>query len=89
MKYKSREMRRLYEVYLYAGDPDDPDTEIVTETVVAWNAVDAVRRCSGRRAASEPVMVDHVSWDEPPLIIKDTSGPTDEVVKPSIVTEEY
>jgi hypothetical protein len=84
MKYQARELRRLWSVSLYDGDPDDPDTPILEETVIAWNAVDAGRRTQGKRLAKPPVPLFFVSWDEPPLIIDDTGGPIDEEAHPSI-----
>ncbi|MCH8277961.1 MAG: hypothetical protein IIC12_03410, partial [Proteobacteria bacterium] len=56
MRYKNREdplgmtreLRRMWEVDLYDGDHNDPDCPTYTETVVAFNAVAAIRKCSGR-----------------------------------------
>lgn len=80
-------MRRLYQVELYDGDPDDPDTPIITETVVAWNATDAMRRCAGRAAVKEPTALHYVTWEDDSgglYRIESTAGPSDEEVAPSI-----
>ena len=56
MFYKRRELRRLWEIEIYTEDPNEnPDvpTPTKTETLVAWNAVGAIR-ATGGRAAKEP-----------------------------------
>ena len=84
---KTRELRRLWEVRVYEGDPDARIPKTKYTTVVAFNAVEAIRLCGGR-AASEPVALDYVTWPEHPgdpvLRIQDTSGPTDQVVEPIV-----
>ena len=90
MKYLSRELRRLWEVEYYDGDPDDKKTKTKKETVVAWNHVDAIRKLGGRRVAKQPVEITYVTWPEKDqdvdevYEIHDTSGPTKKKVKPSI-----
>jgi len=94
MRYKgkedlrSRELMRLFELEVYDGDPDDPKTKTTKETIVAWNAMDAIRRCGARRLATQPKELHHVTHPdqegEPIYKIKDTGGPTEEEVKPSI-----
>jgi hypothetical protein len=81
---KSRQLRRMWELSIYDGDPDDPEVGIVKETVIAWNAVDAGRRAVGKRLALPPKFLHYVSWDEPPQKIFDSSGPTGEEAVPSI-----
>lgn len=88
MKYRNREMRKLYEVELYQGDPNDEDVETEIVTVVAWNTVDALRKCGRRHAAHQPTFKHFVSWDEPPRRIEDTSGPLDEVVEADFGLED-
>ncbi len=83
MMYKHRILRRLWKVQVFTGDPDDPGVEISEETVIAFNAVEAVRRV-GRPVALPPEPVCYVTWDDAPLRIENTAGPTDEVVTPSI-----
>lgn len=79
----TRALRRLWEVEIYEGDPDAKTPKTRTETVIAWNAVDAVRFCGGK-AASPPVAKDFVTWDEPPRIIRSTAGPEKATAKPTI-----
>jgi hypothetical protein len=92
MVYQSRELRRLWEVELYTGNPDAKKPKTKKETVIAWNNVDAIRR-SGGQCASEPVSLGFVTW--PPkenpeadvYFIEDTAGPTNKKAKPSIEPE--
>ena len=82
---------RLFNVEIYDGDPDDPKTKILKETIIAWNAMDAIRRCGNRRLVSQPVASHHVTHpkeeDGPIFKINSTAGPTDDAeVKPSITT---
>lgn len=82
---------RLFNVEVYDGDPDDPKTKILKESIIAWNAMDAIRRCGNRRLVSQPVAVHHVTHpkeeDGPIFKIDSTAGPTDDAeVKPSITT---
>lgn len=95
MRYKGRELRQLFEVEIYVGDKDAVDPETKIETIVAWNGVDAIRRCAGD-VVKQPIALAFVTWPEPGdsaekvYIINDTSGPTDTEVTPSIAlpTEE-
>ena len=91
MRYQRRELMRLFEVEVYDGDPDDPKTKILKESIVAWNALDAIRSCGKRRLVSQPVAMHHVTHpkeeDGPIFKIDSTAGPIDETeVKPSITT---
>jgi hypothetical protein len=88
LKYRNKEMRKLYEVEVYLGDPDKKSTKTEVLTVVAWNEVDALRRLGGHKAATQPKFVDFVSWDEPPRVIRDTAGPTEEVVEADFGLED-
>ena len=90
MRYKGRELRRLWEVNVYVGDADDKKRKTRTETIVAFNAVEAIRFCGGR-AASEPWALHYVTWPEdksgvaPIHRIEDSSGPMNDIpVQPSI-----
>lgn len=64
---KTRELRRLFEVEVYVEtdecDRNDPACPTRKETVVAWNAVDAIRRTGGK-AVSQPVPKSWVTWPE-------------------------
>jgi hypothetical protein len=88
MIYRNEELKRLWKVTLYDGDPDDPDTPTVEETVIAWNQVDAINKCLGRKAAKMPEMICHVyaNANNPSIFyrIDGTSGPSEEIVNPSI-----
>ena len=89
MFYKGRELRRLWEVEVFDGPPEE-DTPSHKETVIAWNAVDANQRCGGH-VKSRPVALYFVTWPEAgekPMRIDSTAGPTDEVVEPSIGNED-
>ena len=87
MRYKGRELRRLWEVTVYEGDPNAKKPKTRTETVIAFNAVEALRKCPGQ-AAEEPRALMFVTWPEAgnPTIykIEDTAGPTDEIVNPTV-----
>jgi hypothetical protein len=87
MFYKGRELRRVWEVEVYEGDPEDPDVTTRTETVIAWNQVEAIRRAGGK-VATLPVSKGFVTWpqgQEKRLFrIENTAGPTDEVVEPTL-----
>ncbi len=94
MKYQNRDLPRLWECVVYTGDPNAKRPKTKKETVVAWNAVDANRKLAGMELAKEPKAVCFV-WQEDPddpkskkFRIDDTSGPTDEEVKPSVEVEE-
>lgn len=84
MRYAARELRRLFEVELYTGNPDAKRPKKTKETVIAFNHVEALRICGNRKAVNLPKEVCFVTWDEPPRKILDTSGPTVEVIKPTI-----
>lgn len=95
MRYKgpgdrrSRSLRREFAIEVYDGDwENDPNCPIVIETVVAFNAVDALRKCGGRRASRQPVALWFVTYPndlEPKSFrIFNTEGPTDIEVNPSI-----
>lgn len=92
MFYRKRELRRLWEVEIYDGNPDAKKPKNHIEKVVAWNAVDAIRRCGEMRVASQPKAVCFVTWPEaegsPIFKIESTAGPTDEEIKPSIGGED-
>ena len=83
MKYRSRELRRMYEIEVYDGDPDHKKTKTGKHTAIAWNEVGAVRACGNKKVAKPPEFLYFVSWDDPPRRIDDTSGPK-KAVKPSI-----
>lgn len=87
MIYKNRELRRLWEVEVYKGDPDDEKPKTKKETVIAFNAVEANRLAPGP-VASEPVAISFVTWDDEPLLIEDTSGPTNKKAKPTITVDD-
>lgn len=84
MFYRGRHLRRLWEVEVYKGDPDDPNTKTSIESVIGWNATDAIRQLGKGRAATYPQEICYITWDDPPLRINDTAGPTDIEVKPSM-----
>lgn len=95
MRYKNRELRRLWEVDVYEGDPDDEDVALRTETLIAFNQVEAVRRAGGP-VASLPRQICFVSWGEKegdPIYRVDSpkEGPAGDPIEPSIsrVEEEY
>jgi len=87
MRYKGRELRRLFEVRVYTGDPDAKRPKTKKETVVAFNAVEAVRFCGGK-ASKQPEPLCYVTWPEadgePIFRINDTGGPTETEINPSI-----
>jgi hypothetical protein len=93
MRYKgaaqarTQELRRLWLVTIYNGDKEDPDCPLKEETVIAWNSTDAVRRC-GADVALLPTSLGFVTWDEEPLFIESTKGPTDQVAHPTIKTTD-
>lgn len=87
---KTRMLRRLWCVLVYDGDPDDPDTEIREETVIAWNAIDANRKVAGQ-LAERPEDLGWVTWPRTEedlhvyLINNPTDGPLpDKPVNPSV-----
>ena len=90
MRYKGRELRRLWDISVYVGDPDDKKRKIRSETIVAFNAVEAIRFCGGQ-ASAQPRAMYYVTWPEdksgvgPIHRIEDTSGPMNDIpVQPSI-----
>ena len=91
MRYLSRDLRALWELVIYTGNPDAKRPKTKKETVIAINAVDAIRR-AGKPVAKPPEFIDYVTWPEieggPIYIIKDTSGPTDIEVKPTVKYQE-
>ena len=93
MRYKgpndlrTRELRRLWAVEIYEGNPDDPEVTIHRESIIAWNPTDAIRRC-GERVATQPESLGFITWDDEPLFIESTKGPTDRVAEPTIEVKE-
>ena len=92
MFYKNRELRRLWRIYIYDGDKEDPECPIREETLVAWNAVDAIRRC-GQAAARQPEEVCFVSWPDDDAqaiqrVANPLAGPVGDVVVPSIAVAD-
>jgi len=89
MRYKGRELRQLFEVEIYIGDKNAKVPETKIETIVAWNGVDAIRRCAGD-IVKQPRATAFVTWPvdgdtaERVYIIESTAGPTDKEVMPSI-----
>ena len=88
MVYKARELRRLWELVIYVGDPDAEKPKTKKETIVAFNPTDAARRALPRKLALPAVALSFVTWPEPPsedlYEIYTTAGPTNKKVKPSI-----
>lgn len=93
MRYKgagqlrTQELRRLWSLTIYDGDKEDLECPLRKETVIAWNSTDAIRRC-GEDVALLPTSLGFVTWDEKPLFIETTKGPTDRLVEPSIATDD-
>jgi hypothetical protein len=83
---KTRILRRLWEVPVYVGDPDDPDAEVKMKTCVAWNQTDAIRMF--KNVAKPPQHKCYVTWPmesgSPVYEIYDTAGPSDVEVHPDI-----
>lgn len=76
---KTRELRRIWKVKVYVGDPDADDPETKIETVIAWNQVDANRKIPGQ-LAELPTLIGYVTWprkgEEVVYIISNTTeGP--------------
>lgn len=88
MFYRGRELRRLWEVKVYIGKPDAKKPKTRIEKVIAWNAVDAIRRCGEAKVAEQPVALGFVTWPETKgdqiFFIESTKGPTGEVVEFSL-----
>jgi hypothetical protein len=93
MVYKARELRRLWELLVYIGDPDAAKPKTKKETVVAFNPVDATRRAAPRKMALPPKELTFVTWPEvedgPVYEISSTAGPSNKKVKPSIDPEGW
>jgi hypothetical protein len=61
MFYKSRELQRLWETEIYEEDPNNhPDTATRRITIVAWNAVGAIRSAA-RWVARQPIPLHYVT----------------------------
>lgn len=92
MFYRGRELRRVWKVKVYTGNPDVKKPKTGVETVVAWNAVDAIRRMGAKKVAEQPTSMGYITWPEkkgdPVFFIKSTKGPTDEKVNGELVKEE-
>lgn len=88
MVYKARELRRLWELVVYVGDPDAEKPKTKKETVVAFNPVDAARRAMPRKLAVRPKELTFVTWPEPGETdiyeIYSTAGPSNKKVKATI-----
>jgi len=88
VKQMTQELRQLWEVQVYIGNPDAKKPKTKKETVLALNAVDAVRRCGTRKVAKPPKPLFFVTWPAeeggPVHRINSTAGPTDEEIKPTI-----
>ena len=91
MRYKGRDLRRLFEIKIYTGDWEagDEDTRIVTALGV--NAEDAIRRLGKNRPATYPKALYNVTWPEPGrpaseiYRINDTGGPKGKRLKPDFM----
>lgn len=85
----TRALRRLFVVKCYDGDPEKKKPKIKEEKVIAWNACDAIRRVN-RPVAEQPEPECYVTWDDQPLKIFETAGPTEEVADPTVgaITED-
>lgn len=93
MKYRNRELRRLYEVEVYTGDPEANPVWVKKKTCVAFNQTQAIR-VAGGKVANQPKFICFVTWPEkhgdPLLEIKDTGGPTTHRIEPTIpVSDEW
>jgi len=86
---RTRMLRRIWECEVYTGDPDDPEVETRSETVIAWNAVDANRKVGGQ-LAKQPRAIGWVSWprgeeDYVHIIPNSNIGPDESVkIRPSV-----
>ena len=93
MFYKKKYLPRLWEVEIYESNPDG-ESEIPTrkETLVAWNAVDAIRR-AGNRVAKQPKalhFITHPEYEGGPIyrINSPQDGPIGDPIVPSIAVVE-
>lgn len=90
MRYKGRELRRLWKVKVYKGNPENKKPKFEYETIVAWNQTDAIRGLGDRAVAARPEEISYVTWpgegQEATDIyeISDTAGPSNKKAKPSI-----
>lgn len=86
----TRALRRLFVVKCFKGSPDAKKPKYEKVKVIAWNQTDAIRRVLPRKVAELPEPECYVTWDDQPLKIHDTSGPTDELADPDVgaVSEE-
>ena len=86
MFYRGNELKRLYEIEIYEGDRNDPEATTRTETIIAWNHVDAIRRV--RNPVSQPVALHFVTNPDSTgkiyRIDNTTDGPVGEPLNPSI-----
>jgi hypothetical protein len=92
MFYKRRELRRLWEVEVFDGDPHDKDTAVYKTTIIAWNAVDAIRH-AGSAVAKQPIALYYVTWPDKPggpvyRINSTAGGPVGDPVVPSVSRDE-
>lgn len=89
MFYRGRELRQLFEMEVYEDveKKNDENPVTYTETVVAWNAVDAIRR-SGGKAATYPEHKGFVTWPEADgkvyIINSPLEGPSGDPINPTI-----
>ena len=58
---KTRMLRRVWKCTVFKGNPDAKKPKTTTETVIAWNAVEANRKM-GRQLACEPESLGWVTW---------------------------
>jgi len=58
---KTRMLRRIWRCEVYKGNPDAKKPKTRTETVIAWNSVDAIRKIGGQ-LAKEPESLGWVTW---------------------------
>jgi len=62
--YKHRELPRLWEIEIYEQDPHEhPETATQLLTIVAWNAVGAIRG-AGKQAVAQPRQLCFVTHPE-------------------------
>ena len=91
MRYKGRDLRRLFEIDVYVGDPNAETPETRTVTSLGVNAQDAIRRLGRNKPATYPKALHYVTWPEPghPATeiyqIDDTAGPTGDILKPDFM----
>lgn len=92
MFYRQRELRRLWRVEVYDGDPEGDGVTTHIETVIAFNAVAANRKAGGP-IAKEPVALHYVTWPEeengPVFRVNSTKeGPVGDPIEPTIACSE-